>query len=273
MSDSNLIGSKNPRLKRLRRLVRQRKARSQERAFVVEGMVLVTEALASGLEVEEIFVQGEIPAELADIASLGTVIIRPVFPGTLEAVLDTVSPQPVVAVVEMPHAGLDDLVSDKPVLVLDNVRDPGNAGTLIRTAEAAGCGAVVLTGESVDPSNPKVVRSAAGALFRLPVISKPDAIELFDTFGEQGRVVAATVLSAPPGRTLVPYDELDLSTAAIVLGNEAHGLSDELVSAASTLITIPLAGPTESLNVAAAGAVLCFASWQQRRHQADPARN
>lgn len=265
MTEQDLIGSKNQRLKRLRRLVRQRKARSQERAFVVEGAVLVTEALNAGLEVQEIFYEGQLAAEIAEFASFGTVILRPVFPGTLEAVLDTVSPQPIVAVVDIPVSGFEDLELDKPVLVLDDVRDPGNVGTLIRTAEAAGCAGVVLSGESVDPTNPKVVRAAAGAYFRLPVVTMRDTTGLLEKFVAQERIVAATVLDAPPGRDLMVYDDLDLRSAAIVLGNEAHGLSPEVIDLAQTLITIPLAGPTESLNVAAAGAVLCFASWQQRR--------
>ncbi len=238
---------------------------------MVEGAVLVREALASGLEVEEIFFEGNLDNSIASFATMGTVILRPVFPGTLEAVLDTVSPQPVVAVVGLSSAGLGDLDLDKPVLVLVEVRDPGNVGTLIRTAEASGCAGVVLTGESVDPTNPKVVRAAAGAFFRLPVITMADPVAAFDQLRAQGRTVVATVV-AEAGSDGLPggvsdYDQMDLRTAAIVLGNEAHGLSPELASAAGTLTTIPLAGPTESLNVAAAGAVLCFASWQQRRNQ------
>ncbi len=233
---------------------------------MVEGPVLVSEALSSGLEVEEIFFEGNLDNHIASFATMGTVILRPVFPGTLEAVLDTVSPQPVVAVVGLPTAGLNDLDLDKPVLVLVEVRDPGNVGTLIRTAEASGCAGVVLTGESVDPTNPKVVRAAAGAFFRLPVITMANTTDVFDQLRAQGRIIAATVVSSQAGSApATDYDKLDLRTAAIVLGNEAHGLAPELVSAAGTLTTIPLAGPTESLNVAAAGAVLCFASWQQRR--------
>ncbi len=236
---------------------------------MVEGLVLVREALSSGLEVEEIFFEGNLDNEIASFATMGTVILRPVFPGTLEAVLDTVSPQPVVAVVGLPTAGLADLDLDKPVLVLVEVRDPGNVGTLIRTAEASGCAGVVLTGESVDPTNPKVVRAAAGAFFRLPVVTKVDPVEVFDQLRAQGRTVVATVVAEPGSDDVSDYDQMDLRTAAIVLGNEAHGLSPELANAAGTLTTIPLAGPTESLNVAAAGAVLCFASWQQRRISID----
>lgn len=270
MTDPDLIGSKNQRLKRLRRLVRQRKARSQERAFVVEGAVLILEALQSGLEVEEVFFEGELDSRIREFASLGTVMLRPVYPDTLQAVLDTVSAQSVVAVVHTPTSDLEDLPIDAPVLVLDEVRDPGNVGTLIRTAEASGCAGVVLSGESADPTNPKVVRAAAGSYFRLPVVIHNDTVALLAKLAEQGRVVAATVLDAPAGRVLLSYDDVDLRGAAIVLGNEARGLSDETIAAANTLTTIPLSGPTESLNVAAAGAVLCFASSHQRRSAGGP---
>lgn len=269
MIDSEPIGSKNHRLKRLRRLVRQRKARSEERAFVVEGPVLVREALQSGLDVEEVFFEGDLDGdlgrELQRYATLGSLAVRPVFAGTLSAVLDTVNPQGIAAVVALPDAALSDLDGSQPVLVLVDVQDPGNVGTLIRTAEASGCAGVVLAGESVDATNPKVVRSAAGAFFRLPVITTRDTLGVLSMLRSEGRIVAATVLAEPGADGVVDYDKLDLRSAAIVLGNEAHGLSEEITEASGTLTTIPLAGPTESLNVAAAGAVLCFASWQQRR--------
>lgn len=233
------------------------------------------EAFHSGMEIEEIFFEGELDHDIAAAASMGTAALRPVFPGTLEATMDTVNPQPVVAVVGLVESDLQDLAADKPILVLVEVRDPGNVGTLIRTAEASGCAGVVLSGESVDPTNPKVVRASAGAYFRLPIVHAADPLSLFQELRAQGRTVAATVLADPDrdnttsaadsGGEIYDYDQLDLRTAAIVLGNEAHGLSPEVANAAGTRTTIPLAGPTESLNVAAAGAVMCFASWQQRR--------
>ncbi len=232
--------------------------------------MLVVEVLQSGLEVEEVYFEGELDPQIAELASLGTVIARPVLDQALAAVLDTVSPQNVVAVVESPSWSLKDIAKDRPILVLVEVRDPGNVGTLIRTAEAAGFGGVVLSGESVDPTNPKVVRAAAGAFFRLPVLTVGDPLALFDDLRSQNRPVVVTVVDKPEAGQVVAYDRLDLRTAAIVLGNEAHGLAPELVSAAGTLTTIPLAGPTESLNVAAAGAVLCFTSWRQRRTSTDP---
>ncbi len=272
------LSTKNPRLKRLRRLSREAKVRSQERAFVAEGLVLVLEALlAERVTVDEIFVDEE--ADPSVFRSLDEAIVRngaggvvyeTVNAGGLASILSTVTPQPVAAVISMPADEIDQLDTDRPVLVLAELRDPGNVGTLMRTAEAAGFAGVVLAGASVDATNPKVVRAAAGARFRLPVITIPTIADAYEQLELQGRSIQATVVDSADGagdpvRAATDYADVDLATAAIVLGNEAHGLDEASAAAAHGRITIQLAGPTESLNVAAAGAVLCFESLRQRR--------
>ncbi len=264
------LSASNHRIKRLRKLVGKRKARSEERVFVVEGPVLVAEALASADPhgdgaVEAVYVDVESLREagpVADAVSMARTLDVPVytvFPDALRASLDTVTSRPIAAIVGRRSAAVRDLDDlDGPVLVLHELSEPGNVGTLIRTAEAAGVAGVVCSGRGVDPTNPKAVRAAAGAMFRLPVV---DVADLSDAGGR--RPLIATVVAGGP--EVVAHDAADLADAAIVLGNEAHGLDDAAVAACDRRVTIELAGPTESLNVAAAGAVILFESLRQRR--------
>ena len=238
---------------------------------MVEGPVQVVEALQTvsayceHAEVETVFVDAELdPSQLRSIQQAGPdVELCLVAPGVLGAVLSTVNPQPAAALVRIPQRRLEDFVEvDGPVVVMVDVADPGNVGTMIRTAEAAGVGAVVACGHTADWTNPKVVRAAAGACLRLPVVVQSEPIAVLQALAETGRpVLAATV---HPDAAV--YDQVDLTRSVIVLGNEANGLNDETVQACDRSVTIPLGGPTESLNVATAGAVLCFESLRQRRH-------
>lgn len=241
----------------------QRQARSSERAFVVEGPVLVAEALAAqrhgdSVEVLEVYLdeaETAVPVGAEDVDQFHRVRA-----GVLARVLDTVAPRPVCAVVRVPERSLAD-IAPGPVLAAVDLRDPGNAGTLVRTAEAAGFAAVALFGSSVDTTNPKVVRASAGARLRLPVIDLGDITGGYRSLRAAGRPIVATVVDADaPDHTTV-----DLTDAAVVVGNEASGLPPVAVADADKVVTIRLAGPTESLNVAAAAAVLCFESLRQRR--------
>ena len=268
------IGSKHPELKRLRKLIRQAKARSQERAFVVDGPTLVAEALASPLLVHQVFIgvdnRGPViePEHLVPgVSSTGPVAHRPsvhlVDGEVLRSVLDPVSPRPVAAVVETPIWSEDSIPADRPVMIAVELRDPGNLGTVVRTAEAAGFGGVVVTDNSVDITNPKVVRASAGSMLRLPVPARRPLVDVVARLGADGhRVVAAVIDGDAP-----PYDEIDLTTAAIMIGNEPRGLSPDQTAMADLRMTIPMAGPAESLNVGAAAAVLAFEAARQRRHR------
>ncbi len=263
------LSSANPRLKRLRRLVRQPKVRSDERAFVVDGPTLVAEALASPLSVEGIYVGTAVGYDLLarELESAGVPLgSTPVFAvddEVLASILDPANPRPVAAVVESPSFALSDMEPDSPVLVAVELRDPGNLGTVIRTAEAAGFGGVVVVGQSVDHVNPKTVRSSAGSVLRLPVVRLAAIDDAVDAHRSGGRAVVATVLdpNAPS------YDQLDLTSAALLLGNEPHGLDEALVAKADAAVTIPMAEGVESLNVAAAAAILAFEVARQRRNR------
>jgi TrmH family RNA methyltransferase len=252
-------------VQRLRRLSRRRAARSEEGAFVIEGPVLVAEALAAGLDVQEVLVEPGVADELvADARRLG-VTVRAVTAGVLARSVDTTTPQGVAAIAARPEVDLATAIAAAAkgpfALILVNVADPGNAGTLLRAAEAAGAAAVLFCGGSVDPCNPKCVRASAGALFHLPVSGGGDALVVLEGLGQAGVRRAATVV-----RGGTPYDEVDLTgPVALVLGSEAHGLPDGLDHLIDDRLTIPMAGRSESLNVAMAGSVLCFEALRQRR--------
>jgi TrmH family RNA methyltransferase len=251
-------------VQRLRRLSRRRAARLEEGAFVVEGPLLVAEALEAGLTVHEVLVATGVAPELAADAARRGITVREVVPDVLARSLDAATPQGAAAVVAAFDVPLEEACATAESgtsVVLADVGDPGNAGTLVRAAEASGARAVLFTTGSVDPTNPKCVRAAAGALFHLPVSREGDAEAVLGALGERGIRRVATV-----ARGGAPYDDVDLTgPVALVLGNEAHGLPAALDGLVDERVTIPMAGRTESLNVAMAGAVLCFEALRQRR--------
>ncbi|MEP7114535.1 MAG: RNA methyltransferase [Ilumatobacteraceae bacterium] len=210
--------------------------------FVVEGLGLLRQAVDAGWQVEGCYVA---PGTEVDI----DVVVEELAPNVIERVASTESPQPVLAVVAMRPA---EMPADATfVLVADRLGDPGNAGTIIRSAEAAGADAIVLTPGSVDPYNPKVVRASAGSLFRVPVVeSTLESLSGFRRLGTSSH------------RGDVYTDPVYHGRVAVVLGNEAHGLDDD--AAIDQWITIPHAGPAESLNVAMAATVLLFEVARQR---------
>jgi TrmH family RNA methyltransferase len=210
--------------------------------FVVEGLGLVKQAIEAGWSIEGCYVA---PEQSLDI----DVPVHGLAPNVIERVASTDSPQPVIAVVAMRDA---DIPADSTfLLVADQLADPGNAGTIIRSAEAAGADAVVLTPGSVDPYNPKVVRASAGSVFRMPVVEA--SLESLTGFRRLGT-------SSHRGDHYT--DPVYHGRVAVVVGNEAHGLADD--AAVDQWITIPHAGRTESLNVAMAATVLAFEVARQR---------
>lgn len=185
--------------------------------------------------------------------------------GSLARAVDMVTPQSLAAVAQLRDLGLDELLGevDRPELmvVLVAVNDPGNAGTLLRSAEAAGAGAVVFCDDSVDPYNPKCVRASAGSLFRLPVVRAADAAETLAALRGRGIRCVGTVT-----QDAAPYDLVDWTgPAAVVLGNEAHGLPPAVEPELDEMVTIPMRRSVESLNVAMAGTLVCFEAARQRR--------
>lgn len=232
---------------------------------MVDGPTLVGEALEAGVVLRELLVEPTGHNDLVAAALAKGVPVRSVDGAILARAVDTASSRGVAAIadrVEVPIESALAAAAQGPLaLVLVDVSDPGNAGALMRAAEAAGAAAVMFCGGSVDPSNPKCVRSSAGALFHLPVASGGDAVAVLEGLGRAGVHRLATVV-----RGGSPYDSADLTgPLAIVLGSEAHGLPGEVGRLVDDSVTIAMAGRSESLNVAMAGAVICFESLRQRR--------
>ena len=181
--------------------------------------------------------------------------------GVLERLGSTSTPQPVLAVASRAQPDVATLGGDGLVLVAVGLADPGNAGTMLRSAEAAGAAAIVLCRGSVDAYNPKVVRASAGAIFGIPVFEEWTAVEALDALGGLGRARLAARAHGGPR-----YDTLDFrAPTALVLGNEAHGLDPALDAHLDGTVSIPMAAPAESLNVAMAATVVCFEAARQRR--------
>ncbi len=267
--DIGYAGAHSPRLKAARRLTK-RAFRQRERAFLAEGPQAVAAAFSSGAQVSDLFVT--VPARsrhsglVTAIADAG-IGVHTVSGEVMDELAQTVTPQGLLAVCGFIDVPLTELAA--PVLslvaLLANVRDPGNAGTVLRTADAAGAHAVVFADASVDPYNGKCVRASAGSLFHLPVVAGARLNDAVAAMREAGlRIVAA---DGRAGRSL---DEPDVQArlaepTAWMFGNEAWGLPPELVALADETVAVPIYGRAESLNLAAAAAVCLYASARAQR--------
>jgi len=264
------ISAKNPLINDLRRLSRRRSARLDQGQFLVEGPTLVAVALDAGARLTHLLHDGgqgldAVSAELGERAAAGGARLFELPHGVLARVVDTVTPQPVAAVVERRTTTLDAVLADgppdRPIVVLVDVADPGNAGTILRSAEAAGAAAVVFCAGSVDPFNPKAVRASAGSLFHLPMVDGESATSVLVRLGDAGISRVGTV-----ARDGIALDQAALAgPVAVVLGSEAHGLPPGLGAGLDQLVTIPMSGRVESLNVAMAGTLTLFEAARQRR--------
>jgi TrmH family RNA methyltransferase len=242
----------------------RRRDREETGRFLVEGPPSIAEALAVAGTVVELF--ATVPAldrraDLIAAAEKQGARISPVTEEALAALAGAVHPQGLVAVCRRTDVDLAEALGRGPTLVavLNEIRDPGNAGTVLRTADAAGAGAVVFAGEAVDPYNDKAVRASAGSLFHLDVVLARSAdLAAFKRAG-------LTVLAADVhGDTDLDETDLDAPTAW-VFGSEAHGLPGELAAQADARVRVPIHGRAESLNLAAAAAVCLYSSARAQR--------
>jgi TrmH family RNA methyltransferase len=259
--DATTLALRHHKVQRLRRLLSRRSAREADRAFVVEGAKVLSEALDAGVPVESVYLAAGATDPVADRAFDAGVRVYELAPGVLERVADTVTPQPLMAVVPFLDRPLDALRGGRLLVVAVDVRDPGNAGTILRSAESAGADGVLCCEGSVDVYNPKTVRASAGSLFHVPVVAGGDPVDVLREMADWG--VRRLATTAVGGRD---YTEVDLTgPVAFVLGNEANGLSADIDDLVDERVTIPMVGRSESLNVGMAAAVLCFEAARQRR--------
>lgn len=244
---------------RLLRSLRQRKTREAEGLFLAEGVRAVEDLAASALPVRLAVAASTLGDSargraLLDVLAAKGVAVHEAGERELAAFADTETPQGILAAARIPSAGLDDLSVDADpsvIVVLDAVQDPGNFGTLARTAEALGAAGLVALPGTVDPWNPKSVRAAMGSTFRLPVV----AVD-WDTLAPWLSSRGFRTLAAAAGGESLPDPRPP--RAALVLGNEGAGISDQTRARADRVVGVPIRGRAESLNVAAAGAILLY---------------
>ena len=249
----------NPQLKALATLLRKRSAREEERVFVCEGKKMFFEILSQHPKsLEKVYLSERGLASLTEEEKerLAGCTFEIVSDEAFDAVAETVTPQGVLATVHMPEYSLSELLKGERarLLVLERLQDPGNLGTILRTAEAAGMNGVILSADSVDAFNPKVVRSTMGAILRVPFLYAEDWSAMLDSLKSAGVTLYAAHLQGS-----VPYTEPCYGErCAILIGNEANGLTDETTAKADVRVRIPMEGQAESLNAAVAAAILMY---------------
>jgi len=235
--------------------------RRRAHRFLAEGPNLVEAASARGL-VREVFVSDPAMARYATLLATLRCPVHPVTERAAKALSDTVTPAGLIAVCDIPEIPLQDVLDGaaagppRLIAIAVEISEPGNAGTLIRIADAMGAAAVILTGHSVDPYNGKCLRASTGSIFSVPVVVEPDAHAAIAALRAAGLQVLAATLD---GETRL--DEADLTApTAWLFGPESHGLPAGLVAGADHSVRIPMAGGAESLNVAAAAAICLYQS-------------
>jgi RNA methyltransferase, TrmH family len=252
-----LTSARNPKVAAAVRL-KKRAFREEDRRFLVEGAQAVAEALAEDGRLLSLFVHDDLDP-LAVRAKHAGVPIDQVTERVMERLTSTVTPQGVVGIAPFVDVPLVALAPPGVVAILHEVRDPGNAGTILRSADAAGATGVVFAGSSVDAYNPKCVRASAGSVFHVPVVRAVATEDAIASLREAGFALIA----------MDAHGEEDLFEAeiprspAFVFGNEAHGLPSEILEAADRRVRVPQAGRAESLNLAAA-ATVCLFEWVRR---------
>jgi TrmH family RNA methyltransferase len=250
---------RTPRVIAARRLQRRRE-RDETGLFLAEGPQAVREAIAANA-VKELFATAEATVRHPDLTRDATAVTD----GAIAALAETVAPQGLVAVCHQPGVRLVDALDRRPrlVAVLAGIRDPGNAGTILRTADAAGAGAVLFAGDAVDPYNGKCVRASAGSLFHLDVVRTP--LRVVDELRDFGLQVLATTGHGDTDLDTLLDDGTLARPTAWLFGSEAHGLPEEMLKAADKRVRVPIYGAAESLNLAAAAAVCLYASARAQR--------
>lgn len=264
-----ITGKSNPQIKNLIQLIKKAKARKDQGLFVVEGKKMFSEAPRDWIfqiYVSENFILSEANRALL-LGRTYEVLSDPLF----QMVSDTQTPQGILCVVKIPSYDLRQLTAGERthLLIAESIRDPGNLGTMVRTAEAAGVTGIILNKTTVDLYNPKTIRSTMGSIYRVPYFIAENLAETLDLLKDMGVHLYAAHLSAS-----VSYDEPDYRGACgFLIGNEGNGLSAEIANKADARIRIPMEGRTESLNAAVAAALLVYEVNRQRRRFGNGARD
>lgn len=259
-----ITSTSNIQIKNLIKLQKNARTRREQNAFVTEGRKMFEEAKALGI-VKRAYV-GESYLDSLTVPReeyLKGIEYEIVQDKVLKEAADTMTPQGIMAVVSKPSYELSDLLTGEQInlILLEDLRDPGNLGTIIRTAEGAGISGVIMSKETVDLFNPKVVRSTMGSIFRVLFLYAEDLFSVVEELKNSGVSIVATDLKGTHN-----YDEEDYSKkSAIVIGNEAKGISEAMREKADVLVKIPMCGKLESLNASVAAGIMMYEMFRQRR--------
>ena len=274
-----ITSRQNPLVKRFRFI----RAGGERHHVFLEGVRLIEDAIRAGAHFETVAFSPQLETTERGLALLDQLQHIPcrgahVSKQVMDAIADTESPQGVAAIVSRPHFDIEDVIARPPQLIViaDELQDPGNLGTIIRTAEAAGATGLITTRFTVDPFNHKALRASMGSALRFPIATDLPRPEAFDLCRKHGMKIIA-LESSPPGPLAVVeegevtgamqiYTDAKLTgPVALVCGREASGITSLAAAAADALVHIPMADGVESLNVSAAAAVLLYEAARQRR--------
>ena len=256
-----ITSTSNPQIKRLLQLQKKSKARSEEQVFIVEGMRMFLEVPQK--RVEKVYISETLYNRKKHELNLQDFPFEILSDSVFSHVSDTQTPQGILCVVKQKKYDLEKLlnVGNPHFIVLDNLQDPGNLGTIVRTAEGAGVDAIFMSQDCVDIYNPKTIRSTMGSIYRMPTIYIEDILLLLEKFKKKGIQSYATHLDG-----MNAYDKENYqSGTAILIGNEGNGLRDEVAQKADKRVLIPMQGQVESLNAAIAASIMMFEVFRQRR--------
>lgn len=254
-------------IKNLMALIGKSKNRNEQKLFVAEGVRIISEAPQDKIDkiyVSESFLKEYNKEEYYQRIRmiLETKGYEVVSDKVFNQITDTKTPQGIMAVLKMPEYDMDRIAEEiDNILFLDDVRDPGNLGTIIRTAEGASFGMIVMSRGCVDIYNPKVVRATMGAIYRLPFVYVDDLPATIDNLKDKGYRVYAAHLEGNDDYDRVTYS----GKTGIIIGNEANGICEAVKQQASKLVKIPMAGEVESLNAAIAAGILMYEVFRQKR--------
>lgn len=255
-----ITSTSNPQVKNLQLLAKKAKARNEQGVFLVEGMKMFQEAPRD--KIKKVYVSKSLYEEKGR-AFLKELEYEVLEDHVFAAASDTKTPQGILCVVEQYRYRLKDMISgENPhLLLLENLQDPGNLGTIMRTAEGAGADGIVLSRASVDLYNPKTIRSTMGSIYRMPFLYTDSLEEILPVLREHGIRTYAAHLQGKSS-----YDREDYRKGcAFFIGNEGNGLSEELSRKADIWVRIPMHGKLESLNAAVAASILMYEVCRQRR--------
>lgn len=240
--------------------------RAENKLFLIEGVRLLEEAVKEGVALEEVLYNARFEDSargsqlLASLQNRHTPLSQ-IPEKVMESISETESPQGVLAVARQFKWTLKDITKDKkPVIIACGLQDPGNLGTIIRTADAGGCGGIITTQNSVDAYNSKVIRATMGSIFRLPFLKVDDPDEAISALKKEGYQVIATTAHSRSSYTNADY----IKPTVFLIGQEGAGLSDDMLEAADKKVFIPMEKGVESLNAAVSASILIYEAFRQR---------